>query len=50
MPKLWGLFISPPSERPHGFWYVSGPLGCTFGLTLYQALNRYLCREEVDDD
>lgn len=36
------LYISPPWRRPHGFWYVSGPLGCAVGDSFMQTIQRYL--------
>jgi len=40
--KLHPLFVSPPSCRPHGFWYVAGMWGCAFGTTLISCLYRYV--------
>lgn len=36
------LVISPPGQRPHGFWYVAGLWdGCGVGYTFEQAWWRY---------
>lgn len=42
--------ISPPSERPHGWWYIRGPLGCAMAPTLIRACRRYLWLKAYNDD
>jgi hypothetical protein len=39
--KTQHLYISPPDQRPHHIWYVSGVLGCALAETLDQAIRRY---------